>query len=435
MIDGMPNLTLMNAKGTKDFAQEEALLRDRIKTILKETFELYGFAPLETPPLERYDILSSKYAGGAEILKETFKVIDQGKRELALRYDLTVPLCRFVGMNPRMKMPFKRYQVASVFRDGPVANDRLRTFTQADVDIVGTTSMAADAQCLQIASTVFKKLDISASIEINNRKFLDGLFDDLGLKKDKWVDAILVLDKMKKMSKKDLEKEFMDIGLNVKQVRRLFTLMDAKGSNKEKIAALQKKLKSPLALAGLAELKELFTLLPRTKQTQFTPTLARGLAYYTGTVFEVFATKGAVTSSITSGGRYDNMIGDFLGSKEKYPAVGISFGIERLALLIADTKLIRRKTPTQVFVLPIGTDNACVSIIQQFREAGINTDTDILNRNVSKNLKYVNSLGIPYVLFVGEEEVKKKKYKLKDMTTGKEFVGSMHQIVKRLEHI
>jgi histidyl-tRNA synthetase len=425
-------MKLLNAKGTKDFSSEEALLRNKIKKVLVDTFELYGFAPLETPVLERFDILSSKYAGGAEILKETFKLKDQGSRALALRYDLTVPLCRFVGMNPKMKMPFKRYQVASVFRDGPVANDRLRTFTQADVDIVGTASMAADAQCLQIASTVFRKLGVVAVIEINNRKFLDGVFDDLGLAEKKWVDAILILDKMKKVSRDELEKEFSVLGLNTKQIKKLFRLMTVTGTNQQKIATLKKKLKSSLALEGLDELQQLFTLLPRTKQIQFTPTLARGLAYYTGTVFEVFAVKGAVRSSITSGGRYDNMIQQFLGGSQKYPAVGISFGLERLALLVGDTFADGRKTPTQVFVLPIGTQKQSVAIVEQLRFAGIKTDVDILGRNPSKNLKYVNSLGIPYVLFVGEEEVKKKKYSLKDMASGKEFKGTTQQIIKKL---
>jgi histidyl-tRNA synthetase len=434
MDKDMANMTLMNAKGTRDFAPEEALLRNKIKKVLVETFEIYGFAPLETPVLERFDILSSKYAGGAEILKETFKLIDQGKRELALRYDLTVPLCRFVGMNPKMKMPFKRYQIESVYRDGPVANDRLRTFTQADVDIVGTASMAADAQCLQIAATVFKKLGVVATIEINNRKFLDGLFDDLGLDEKKWVDAILILDKMKKVTKKELELEFADLGMKSTQIKRLFTLVAVTGTNAQKINALQKKVKSPLAQEGLDELQQLFSSLPKTKQMQFTPTLARGLAYYTGTVFEVFAIKGSVRSSITSGGRYDNMIQQFLGGSQKYPAVGISFGLERLALLLQDSLSDGRKTPTQLFVLPIGTKKQCVSIVAELRDAGVKTDTDILGRNPSKNLKYVNSLGIPYVLFVGEEEVKKKKYKLKDMSTGKEFVGSMSQILKKLEH-
>ncbi|MFA6889258.1 MAG: ATP phosphoribosyltransferase regulatory subunit, partial [Candidatus Woesearchaeota archaeon] len=170
----MANVQLLNAKGTQDFPPEEKILRNKIEKVLVDTFELYGFSPLDTPVLERYDLMASKYAGGAEILKETFKLMDQGKRELCLRYDLTVPFCRFIGMNPSLKMPFKRYQIGTVYRDGPVASDRLRIFTQCDVDTVGTKSMAADAECLLLAESVFKQLKIAVTIEVNNRKFLDG---------------------------------------------------------------------------------------------------------------------------------------------------------------------------------------------------------------------------------------------------------------------
>ncbi len=429
-------MELLNARGTKDFAPEEAMLRDKIKAILIETFQLYGFAPLETPVLERYDILASKYAGGMDILKETFTLKDQGNRQLALRYDLTVPLCRFVGMNPKMKMPFKRYQIAEVFRDGPVSSDRLRTFTQCDIDIVGSASMAADAQCLQIASTVFNKLGVSAIIEINNRKFLNGLFDDLGLPPKKWVDAILILDKIKKIDRTSLETEFEHAGLTTSQIKKLFALVTVEGTNRQKILALQKQLTSSIALEGLAELKELFTYLPQTEHMQFMPTLARGLAYYTGTVFEVFAVNGSVVSSITSGGRYDNMIQQFLESKEKYPAVGISFGLERLTMLLLcfanGNKTSTNKTPTTVFVISIGQRESVAHIVAQLRNAGITTDTDIIGRKPTKNLKYAQSLGIPYVLFVGEKELRAKKFKLKNMHTGAEVSCTIEQLLKKL---
>ena len=182
----MAKMELMNAKGTSDFAPEQKILRDKIEHIITTVFRLHGFPPLETPVLERFDLLASKYAGGAESLKETFKLEDQGKRELALRYDLTVPFCRFIGMNPHLKMPFKRYQVGAVYRDGPVASDRLRTFTQCDADVVGTKSMSADAECLMIAEAVFRRLKIKAQIEVNNRKFLDGLLEDIEISKEKW---------------------------------------------------------------------------------------------------------------------------------------------------------------------------------------------------------------------------------------------------------
>ena len=163
-------MNLQIPKGTRDFSPEEKILRDKIVGTLREVFELYGYAPLETPILERFDVLSSKYAGGAEILKETFRLKDQGNRELGLRYDLTVPLSRYVGMNPAIKMPFKRYQIGEVFRDGPVASARYRQFTQCDVDVVGSSSMAVDAEIIALVYSAFSKLNLDAVVKFNSRK-------------------------------------------------------------------------------------------------------------------------------------------------------------------------------------------------------------------------------------------------------------------------
>ena len=178
-------MTLQLPKGTRDFKAEEAIVRNKIVNALKDVFETYGYSPLETPAFERYDILASKYAGGAEILKETFKFKDQGKRDLALRYDLTVPMCRFVGMNPNIKMPFKRYQIGDVFRDGPVESARYRQFTQCDVDVVGIKGMIADAEIIALAQRAFKKLGFDAAIKVNNRKLLNDLLAYAGVKKEK----------------------------------------------------------------------------------------------------------------------------------------------------------------------------------------------------------------------------------------------------------
>lgn len=420
-MDTMTNIPLLNAKGTQDFAPEEKILRDKIENTFKQIFELYGFSPLETPVLERYDLLASKYAGGAEILKETFKLIDQGKRELGLRYDLTVPFCRFIGMNPNLKMPFKRYQIGTVYRDGPVGSDRLRVFTQCDVDIVGSKFMAADAECLLLADEAFKKLNIKALFEINNRKLLDGMLDDIGVPENKWISVILIIDKMKKISKEQMETEFEQEGLTKQQSNNLFSFLEKKDLQSFTV------LKSVKAQEGLKELEELFALFKGKKNMVFTPTLTRGLAYYTGTVFEVVTADAK--SSIAGGGRYDKMIQQFLGSPQEYPAVGISFGLDRICFLEKAEKV---KTVTQVFVISIDKDTQARNIAGKLRENGIKTETDIVGRGPSKNLAYANSLGIPYALFVGAEEVKAKKYKLKDMKTGKEFSGTIEKIVKIL---
>src|SRR3989338_1116796 len=174
-------MELQLPKGTRDFSPEEKILRDRVVNTLKEVFELYGYAPLETPVLERFDVLASKYAGGSEILKETFRLKDQGDRELGLRYDLTVPMCRYIAMNPTMKMPFKRYQIGEVFRDGPVASARYRQFTQCDVDVIGSSSMATDAEIVSLIFIAFSKLNLEVNVKINSRKLLNDILDYCGV--------------------------------------------------------------------------------------------------------------------------------------------------------------------------------------------------------------------------------------------------------------
>src|SRR3990167_6624489 len=191
-------MELQLPKGTRDFSPEEKILRDKIVDTLKEVFELYGFAPLDTPILEKFDVLASKYAGGAEILKETFKLKDQGGRDLGLRYDLTVPLARYIGMNPNIKMPFKRYQIGEVFRDGPVASARYRQFLQCDVDVIGSSSMATDAEIVSLVYMVFCKLNLEVAVKINNRKLLNDILDYCGVEKDKQESIILSIDKLEK---------------------------------------------------------------------------------------------------------------------------------------------------------------------------------------------------------------------------------------------
>lgn len=440
----MTKTQLLTAKGTRDLPPEEKILFDKIEKTITHMFEVFGFSPMETPVLERYDLLASKYAGGAEILKETFKLTDQGGRELGLRYDLTVPLCRFIGMNPTIKLPFKRYQIGTIYRDGPVASDRMRSFTQCDVDIVGPKSMAADAECILLAEAIFRKLKIAVTIEVNNRKFLDGVLEDIGVPQEKWTDAILVIDKMKKIDQQLLEKELENAGLTKKQVQELFSLLKnahAKQSNEQKLTHFKKRIKSTIGKQGLEELEQLFACIPASdkKNIVFAPTLSRGLAYYTGTVYEVIALHEEVQSTITAGGRYDKMIQQFLESPQEYPAVGISFGLDRIFLILEsrmkEKEQLMQKTVTELFVVPINTEKQSQLLTEKFRDAGIKTETDLMGRGPSKNLQYANSLGIPFVLFVGADELKKKKYKLKDMKTGKESLMTMNEIEKEIAGI
>ena len=406
------------AKGTRDLIPKEALFKDEIISKLKKIFELYGYSPLETPILERYDTLSAKYAGGSEILKETFKLKDQGKRELGLRYDLTVPFARFVGMNPNIKLPFKRYQIGPVFRDGPIKLGRFREFYQCDADVVGTESIMAESELINLASRFFKEINQEITIKVNSIKILKSIMNYLEIEKDKQGKVILTIDKKEKISDEELKKELKAIIKN--KADKVLKII-----NKNDLSYLKKILKDN---GGINEIEELLRL----TKAQFDVSLARGLSYYTGTIFEVYLRDSNVKSSVAAGGRYDNMIQNFLESNNKYPAVGISFGID---VILESLKKPEKETTTEIYIIPINKQKESFEIAEKLRGNGLKIDMDLIGRGISKNLDYANKLRIPYVIFIGEEELKKDKLKLRNMKTGEESLLSLNDIIKRLKNV
>lgn len=416
----MAGVKLERARGTRDFSFGEALQRQQIVSTLRSVFELYGYNPLETPIVERFDTLASKYAGGEEILKETFKLTDQGGRELGLRYDLTVPMCRFIATNPNLKMPFKRYQIGEVFRDGPLKIGRYREFAQCDVDIVGVKSMAADAEMVEIAQDVFERLQLNVVIKVNNRKILNGIIAAAGIKSDKAETTILTLDKLEKLGLQAVEKELTEKGTPATAVKKLMLLITIKGDNSEKLQKLESEIGSGEGKEGLNELQKLFDSLEDSSNVEFDPSLARGLSYYTGTVFEVFLKGSEITSAVAAGGRYDRMIGSFVGSGREYPAVGISFGLDVIEDALGIAGKERKKTTTVAYVIPIKAAAEAKKIAAQLRKKGINTDIDMSNRDIKKNLEYVAAAGIPFAIFVGEKEITEGKVRMKNMGSGEE---------------
>ncbi len=372
---------LERARGTRDFSAGEALLRQEVAGKLREVFEIYGYNPLDTPILEKFETLSSKYAGGAEILKETFKLKDQGGRELGLRYDLTVPMCRFIATNPNLKMPFKRYQIGNVFRDGPLKLGRYREFVQCDIDVVGVKSMAADAEMVEIAQAAFEKLQLTGVIRVNNRKLLNGIIEAAGIKPENAEQAILSLDKLEKAGQQAVEKELAERGINQTAVKRLMALSLIKGSNTEKLAKLEGEIISPGGKEGISELRELFDSLSNSSNVSFEPSLARGLSYYTGTVFEAFLDSAdkklaGIKSAIAAGGRYDKMIGSFVGSGREYPAVGISFGLDIIQDALAITSSGMKQTAAAAYIISIKGEDAR-KMTAQLRKEGVKVDIDL----------------------------------------------------------
>lgn len=417
---------LQRARGTRDILPENQIIKEQIISILKETFEIFGYSPLETPVIERFDVLSSKYAGGSEIMKETFRLKDQGGRELGLRYDLTVPLARLVGMNPQLRMPFKRYQIGEVFRDGPVSLGRYRQFMQCDVDVIGCKNMTADAEIVNLTCMAFKKLGLTVEIRISSRKILNGILKKIKIDENKRDDVILSIDKLEKFGQEAVIKELTEKGIAGKAINELIDIITIKGKNEEKLSKLKKSIPDNEGLKEIEELMDYLEILDI--DFIFDVSLARGLSYYTGTIFEIFVKDSKIKSAVCSGGRWDKMIGEFLGRGD-YPAVGISFGLDRIFDAYLEKNPVKQKVVTKLFIIPIGTLKQSLKIAKKLREEGIRVDIDLTGRGPSKNLNYANSLGIPYVLFIGEDELKQNKVKLKNMESGDEGLVSLKEVI------
>lgn len=425
---------LRNIKGTKDYMPEEQYVRNNIRKTLEEVFACYGFLPLETPTICYYDILASKYAGGAEILKEVYKLQDQGERELAFRYDLTVPFARVIGMNPDIRMPFKRYEIGKVFRDGPVKLGRNREFIQCDVDVVGVSSMSAEAELLSMVFEVFEKLRLSVYVSYNNRKLLSGIIDSAQVSSEMTNEVILSVDKLEKIGETGVRKELIEKGLEESTIDRLFLSMRAAADNLQKF--MEANSQNQLLMEGgkeLGELNSYFETLGILDKVRFNPFLARGLDIYTGTVFEAFLTDGSITSSVAGGGRYDNIIGSFLQNDKVYPAVGISFGLDVIFTALTLGSQVSDKCPLDLLVIPIGTEMKALKIAKDLRCQGLRVDIEMSGRKLKKSFEYANKLSVPYVLIIGENELSAGKVKLKNMSTGEEKLLQLNEINRVLQ--
>jgi histidyl-tRNA synthetase len=421
-------MKLNTSKGMRDFGPEEKILRDSVIKNLVEIFEIYGYSSLETPIVERYDVLSAKFGAGegTDVMKEIFKLTDQGKRKLGLRFDLTVPFARYIAMNPTLKMPFKRYQIGEVFRDGPIKLGRYREFWQCDVDVVGSKNMLADSELVKLALDFFSKIKLDAYVEVNNRKILQSLILSLGFVKKDLKKIMIILDKLTKFGINYAKKELSKFS-SKKDSDKLISLLSSSSLN-----TLTKIIKDEEGLEGLKELKEFFSYFGKGDNVKLNLALTRGFGYYTGTVFEGFLKKSKIKSSICGGGRYDDMIGDYIG-KGEYPAVGISFGLDVISesLKLNNTQL--KKTKTKVYVIPINTPKQSVKILDELRKSGINSDIDLVGRGISKNLDYANKMKIPYVLIIGPKELEKNKLSLKNLDSGNEISLNLEKIIKKLK--
>ncbi|WP_455143484.1 histidine--tRNA ligase [Candidatus Hodarchaeum mangrovi] len=418
-------------KGTNDRLPEEQVLREQIMDHIKSIFQIYGFQPATTPILELWEVLASKYAGGAEILKETYKLTDQGKRELGLRYDLSVPLARLIGMNPNLGKPFKRYEIGVCFRDGPIKKGRYREFIQCDADIIGVASMLADAECLALAHHIFTSLGLDIYLEVNNRKLLSGILLQAGISQELLNTTILSIDKLKKIGFEGVRNELEEKGINSDLTDTIFSYFQYEGPYLEILAHLEPRITNEIGKSGLSELRDLYHFLELfgvTEDIKLHYSLARGLEIYTGTVFEAFLKDESFNSSLCGGGRYDDIIGNFLASEEVFPAVGISFGLETI-FDVLETISSRKPSLTEVYVIPIKTLNEAIKLTTNLRKNGIKTEIDLMNKKISKNMEYADRQKIPFVIIIGKKDLAKKMVTIRSMVDGNEEKVTINSVI------
>lgn len=414
----MKKMDYQNVRGTQDYLPTQEVIRRNIRRTLEDTFILYGCKPLETPILNYTKLMASKYAGGAEILKEMYTLTDRGERDLALRYDLTIPFAKVIAMNPQLSMPFKRYEIGKVFRDGPIKAGRFREFTQCDVDVVGIEAQSAEAELMMMTIDAFKKLNIEMVIQFNNRKLLAGLLQFFEVPQTKLNSVILILDKMEKIDQITLLKELEEQNLLPSTIEFIKQFLNANPT----LAYFEKyRMENELIKQGYEELVELIDYLQVLNVGEscvFNPFLARGLEIYTGTIYELFLKDGAIKSSIGGGGRYDNAIGGLIGSEEKISTVGISFGLDVIYTAMEQREIHANEALVDIFIIPLNTEKEALRLAWQLRQQGNRVEVELSGKKLRKAMEKANREKIRKVIILGENEIQSGRYELKDMLTG-----------------
>ena len=451
-------------KGTRDFGPVEMAKRNYIFNTIRAVYELYGFQQIETPAQETLQTLMGKY--GEEGDKLLFKVLNSGdflskftSEELStlnsqlstkvaaklcekgLRYDLTVPFARYVVMHrDELQLPFKRYQVQPVWRADRPQKGRYREFYQFDGDVVGSDSLLNEVELMQIVDEVFRRLGVRVEIKINNRKILTGIAEVIGAA-DKIVDITVAIDKLDKIGIDNVNAELREDGLTEEQIQKLQPIIQLQGTNDEKLATIAEVLKdSETGLKGIEEVRYILStltssILHLTSSISLDLTLARGLNYYTGAIFEVKALDVEM-GSISGGGRYDNLTGIF--GMPGLSGVGISFGVDRIYDVLNTLDLYPKDslTTTQVLFINFGEQETayCLPIISQVRAQGIRAEIYPDAAKMKKQMSYANAKHIPFVVLAGENEMNAGKVTLKNMETGDQSLLSTKELIEKIKN-
>ena len=441
-------------KGTRDFSPAEMAKRNYIFNTIKDVYALYGYQQIETPSMETLQTLMGKY--GEEGDKLLFKILNSGDFigklpseefvsdnvlklaakicEKGLRYDLTVPFARYVVMHrDELQMPFKRYQIQPVWRADRPQKGRYREFYQCDADVVGSDSLLNEVELIQIIDTVFTKFGINVQIKVNNRKILAGIAEYIG-QPDKIVDITVAIDKLDKIGVDAVNAEMLANGISEEAVSKLQPILTMSGTNKEKLKTIAQTIAtSEIGVKGVEETRfilEKVEAVGMQNELQLDLTLARGLNYYTGAIFEVKA-KDVAIGSITGGGRYDNLTGIF--GMPGLSGVGISFGADRIYDVLNTLDLYPQNATqaTQVLFINFGEAEAdfCLPIATKVRAAGISVELYPDSAKMKKQMAYANSKSIPFVVLVGENEIYQGKVTLKNMITGDQQLVSAEELI------
>ena len=424
--------------GFMELLPNEQILFNKMKNTIQKTYESFGFLPLDTPIIEDANILLAKAGGETE--KQIYRFM-KGENDLALRFDLTVPLAKYVTeYYDKLSFPFKRYQIGKVYRGEKPQRGRYREFYQCDIDIIGDgeLSVVNDAELASVIYKTFLNLGFDDfTICINNRKILNGLFEGLDVKENS-VEILRTIDKLDKIGPEKVRKELCE-EISEDKVDTIMDFISISGNNDEKIKALEEiNISNNTWNEGLKDLKEVVKfirifMVPE-ENFKIDLTIARGLDYYTGTVYETFLNKYRNLGSVCSGGRYDNLTEFY--STRKMPGVGISIGLSRLFFQLTDSNIISVDKQSIADVLVISMDNnyeKCAQIASTLRQNGLKVQVDFEDKKIAKKFKYADKLNINYVIVIGEDEIKNNVVTIKNMSTGEQNTVTLEESIKIIQ--
>ena len=412
--------------GFMELLPEEQILFEQIKNTIEKTYQKFGFLPLDTPIIELSEVLLAKAGGETE--KQIYR-FQKGDTDLSLRFDLTVPLAKFVAKNyGNLSFPFRRYQIGKVYRGEKAQKGRFREFYQCDIDIIGDGELNTmnDAEIPSVIYNVFKELGFdNFTIRINNRKLLNGLFESINQKENS-TEILRIIDKIEKIGKEEVVKELQELDVSNEAIDKIIGFIEIEGSSDEKLEKLANLgIDNDTYKEGLEELTQTVKYVRAfqvpDKNFNVDLTIARGLDYYTGTVYETFLNDYRELGSVCSGGRYENLAEYY--TDKKLPGVGISIGLTRLFYKLNELKLIqaKQKSISKVLVIPMLDDMEFpIKVASKLRANGINTEVYLNDKKLKAKMKYADKLQIPYVIVVGDDEVKSGIVKVKNMQTGEE---------------